>query len=181
MAEDIIRKYRDLIEDYPPEDLEKKGKIPDPLGQGMKGIGLFGLKVPEVCGGAGLSPTGYLSVLQAIARTDMALAPTLTAHLSIGIKGILLYRTQEQKEKYLPPAASGEMIFAYALTEPRIGSDARHIETTATLSDDGSHSVLNGRKTCITNGNYAGGLTVFDSILEDGPAGPGNEGKGNGP
>jgi acyl-CoA dehydrogenase family protein 9 len=168
-AEDIIRKYRDLIEDYPPEDLEKKGKIPDSLWRGMKEIGLFGLNVPEVYGGAGLSLTGYLSVLQAMARTDMALAITPTAHLSIGIKGILLYGTQEQKEKYLPPAASGELIFAYALTEPRIGSDARHIEMTATLSGDGSHYVLNGQKAYITNGNYAGGLTVFAQMDEEQP------------
>jgi acyl-CoA dehydrogenase family protein 9 len=91
----------------------------------------------------------------------MSLGILALAHLSIGIKGILLFGNEEQKRKYLVPAASGEMIFSYALTEPQTGSDARNIQTAATVSEDGSHYILNGIKTYITNANYAGGLTVF--------------------
>jgi acyl-CoA dehydrogenase family protein 9 len=94
----------------------------------------------------------------------MSLGILALAHLSIGIKGIVLFGNEEQKRKYLVPAASGEMIFSYALTEPRTGSDAQNIETSAILSEDGNHYVLNGTKTYITNANYAGGLTVFAQL-----------------
>ncbi len=77
------------------------------------------------------------------------------------MKGIELFGDEAQKQKYLIPAASGKMIFSYALTEPRIGSDAQHIETRAERSPDGQHYLLNGQKTYITNANYAGALTVF--------------------
>ena len=100
----------------------------------------------------------------------MSLGILALAHLSIGIKGIVLFGNAEQKRKYLVPAASGEMIFSYALTEPQTGSDAQNIETVATLSEDGKHYILNGTKTYITNANYAGGLTVFAQLD---PARPG--------
>ena len=104
-----------------------------------------------------------------MARTDMALALTPTAHLSIGIKGILLFGTEQQKATYLTQAAIGEMIFAYALTEPSVGSDAQHIQTRAALSGDGSHYILNGQKTYITNGGFAGGFTVFAQMDPEKP------------
>ena len=95
----------------------------------------------------------------------MSLGILALAHLSIGIKGIVLFGNEKQKHKYLVPAASGEMIFSYALTEPQTGSDARNIQTVATVSEDGSHFILNGSKTYITNANYAGGLTVFAQLV----------------
>jgi acyl-CoA dehydrogenase family protein 9 len=160
-AEEIIGHYRELIKGFPPLKLEKDGSIPEQLMEGLKKIGLFGLNIPEKYGGVGLGLGGYLSVLRTMSRTDMALALTPTAHLSIGIKGIILFGDEHQKEKYLTRAASGDMIFAYALTEPGTGSDAQHIQTTAELSEDGRYYILNGQKTYITNGGFAGGLTVF--------------------
>lgn len=168
-AEDVISRYRELIKNYPPAKLEKEGSIPEELMDGLKEIGLFGLNIPEEYGGVGLGLAGYLSVLRAIARTDMALALTPTAHLSIGLKGIILFGTEQQKRKYLTQAATGEMIFAYALTEPGTGSDAQHIQTTATLSEDGTHYILNGQKTYITNGGFAGGLTAFAQLDPEKP------------
>jgi len=168
-AADIIKSYRELIADYPPAVLEKAGFIPDKLMEGLKRIGIFGLNIPVEYKGVGLGLAGYLSVLEAMARTDMALALTPTAHLSIGLKGILLFGNEQQKEKYLTQAASGDMIFAYALTEPETGSDARHIQTTATLSGDGGHYILSGQKTYITNGGFAGGLTVFAQMDPEKP------------
>ena len=168
-AEQVIQRYRELIKDYSPAALEKEGTIPEHLWEGLKGIGLFGLNIPETYGGVGLSLNGYLSVLAAIARTDMALALTPTAHLSIGLKGILLFGNKDQKVKYLTQAASGEMIFAYVLTEPKTGSDAQHIETRAELSEDKKHYILNGQKTYITNGGFAGGLTVFAQMDPEHP------------
>ncbi|MFW6055252.1 MAG: acyl-CoA dehydrogenase family protein, partial [Thermodesulfobacteriota bacterium] len=86
------------------------------------------------------------------------------AHLSIGVKGLLLFGSKEQKERYLPGAASGSLIFAFALTEPGIGSDAKNIQTTARLSEDGGFYRLNGTKTYITNANYARAITVFARV-----------------
>ncbi len=160
-TERILQKYEELIREFPPAALEEEGGLPDSLRQGLAGIGIFGLNIPKEYGGVGLSTAQYLKVLETMARGDMALAIIPTAHLSIGLKGILLFGSETLKKKYLPLAASGEMIFAYALTEPAIGSDAQHIETRAELTPDGKHYVLNGHKTFITNGGYAGGLTVF--------------------
>jgi acyl-CoA dehydrogenase family protein 9 len=157
----LIDGFRELIKDYPAAALEKTGSVPEELWRGLKELGIFGLNIPKEYGGQGLSPSRYLLVLQALADFDLALAIIPTAHLSIGVKGILLFGSDEQKERYLPRAASGEMLFAYALTEPETGSDAQHIATTATLSADGESYILDGRKSYITNGGYAGGLTVF--------------------
>jgi len=165
----ILEAYRALIRGQSPGELERLGRIPDWLWKGMKEIGLFGLNIPEHYGGKGLSLRGYLRIIEEMARTDLALAIIPTAHLSIGIKGILLFGNNDQKRRYLPRAASGEMIFAYALTEPGVGSDAQHIETSAELSEDGTCYILNGTKTYITNGGYAGAFTVFARMKGEHP------------
>jgi len=165
----ILYDYEQLIEEFSPAALEEGGVLPEGLREELAGIGIFGLNIPEVYGGAGLSTAQYLRVLETMARRDLALAIIPTAHLSIGLKGILLFGSEALKKKYLPKAASGVMIFAYALTEPSFGSDAQHIETRAELASDGSHYVLNGQKTFITNGGYAGGLTVFARLDPDRP------------
>ena len=163
-TETILYDYLELIKEYSPEELEKEGKVPAQLWDGLKKIGLFGLNIPKRYGGVGLPLRQYLRVLETMARKDMALAIIPTAHLSIGLKGIILFGNEKQKKQYLTKAATGEMIFAYALTEPNKGSDAQHIETKAELSEDGTHYILNGQKTYITNGGYAGGLTVFAQL-----------------
>ena len=159
--------YRRALEGTTPATLEKEGSLPKAVLKSLKASGIFGLTIPKEYGGLGFTLKEYLRVVEEAAADDMALVLIPLAHLSIGMKGILLFGNEEQKRRYLTPAASGEMIFAYCLTEPKHGSDAQHIETTAVLSDDGSHYILNGGKTYITNGNYAGGLTVFARI-EDG-------------
>ncbi len=165
----IIDQYRSLIANYSPSELEKAGSVPDELLQGLRDIGIFGLNIPKSYGGQGLSLNDYLKVIEDIARTDMSLAIIPTAHLSIGVKGILLFGTEAQKGKYLSQAASGSMIFAYALTEPKTGSDAQHIETKAKLSTDGRYYILNGLKTYITNGGYADGIVTFAQMDPDKP------------
>ena len=160
----FVQRYLEIVADYRPLDLEKDSRIPDALMASFRDLGIFGLTIPEAYGGLGFSTTEYLMVVEAMAKSDMALVLIPLAHLSIGLKGIVLFASEEQKQRYLPPAASGEMVFAYALTEPKTGSDAQHIETVARLSEDGSHYVLNGGKTYITNGNYAGAMTVFAQL-----------------
>lgn len=167
-ARALVQKYRELLQKFPVASLEQAGKIPPEMLSEMKKAGFFGISVPEEHGGLGFSLFEYLKVIEEVSRIDMSPALVFVAHLSIGIRGIELFGTPEQRKKYLPPAASGEMIFSYALTEPLTGSDAKSITTRADVSPDGSHYILNGTKTYITNANYAGGLTVFARLNEPG-------------
>jgi acyl-CoA dehydrogenase family protein 9 len=161
---EVIAKFAELSGQYPPQVLEQAGAVPEELLRKLGAIGFFGLTIPSAYGGLGLSLRQYLEVVEEMSSRDLALALLSLAHLSIGMKGIVLFGTEEQKRQYLPRAASGEMIFSYALTEPKTGSDAKNIETVALLSEDGTHYLLNGQKTYITNANYAGGLTVFAQL-----------------
>ncbi len=169
-AREILERYREVIRQWPPEKLEEEKRVPPELLAAFGQIGLFGLTVPEPYGGLGLGLSQYLWIVEEMARIDLAPALVALAHLSIGLKGLLLYGNPEQKQKYLPAAASGAMVFAYALTEPETGSDARNIQTRADLSRDEAFYVLNGHKTYITNANYAGAFTVFAQLD---PARPG--------
>lgn len=153
--------------------IDKEHKIPDDVLAGMKELGLFGLIIPEEYGGLGLSATGYARVIQELAAHDASLAVTVGAHQSIGLKGILLFGTEQQKKKYLPKLATGEWVAGFALTEPEAGSDAASIRTRAEPTDDGNHYILNGSKIWITNGTFANVFTVFartsDPDREDKP------------
>jgi len=166
---EFLQNYEQLTSDYPADELEAHGSIPEAAMQRLKKMGFFGLNIPAEYGGVGLSLWQYLKLVEAISAQNMALGFASLAHLSIGTKGILLFGSREQKRRYLPRAASGEMIFSYALTEPETGSDAKNIQTAAELSSDGRHYILNGRKTYITNANYAQGLTVFAQLDPDRP------------
>ena len=139
--------------------IDRDHTIGEPVIQGLKDLGLFGLLIPQEHGGVGLSVTGYARIMQEVAALDSSLAVMLGAHQSIGLKGLLLFGTEEQKKKYLPKLATGEMIAAFALTEPGAGSDAAAIQTRAEASGDGF--ILNGSKIWITNGGYADLFTVF--------------------
>jgi acyl-CoA dehydrogenase family protein 9 len=166
---DITQKYQQIVREYPPADIEELGRVPAEVIRLMSGNGFFGLTIPTAYGGVGLNTREYLKVVEEIAGLDLSVALVSLAHLSIGVKGVVLFGSETQKEKYLRPAASGEMIFSYALTEPLIGSDAKHITTRAELSEDGGHYLLNGQKTYITNANYAGAMTVFAQLDPDKP------------
>jgi acyl-CoA dehydrogenase family protein 9 len=160
----ILERYRDILKDYPPAELEARGSLPAGLLQAMREGGFFGLSIETRYGGQGLNLGEYLKVVEEMVKLDISIAITFLAHLSIGIKAVQLFGAEDQKQKFLTPAASGQMIFAYALSEPHAGSDVRHIETTALASPDGAHYLLNGRKAYITNANYAGGMTVFAQL-----------------
>jgi acyl-CoA dehydrogenase family member 9 len=165
----VIRRFQEINSEFPAAKLDEMGTIPEAAMERLKEIGFFGLNIPTAYGGMGLNLQQYLKVTEEIVARNISLGFTALAHLSIGIKGILVFGTAAQKEKYLKPAATGEMIFSYALTEPRHGSDAKNIETTAVLSADGQHYILNGQKSYITNANYAGGLTVFAQMNPSAP------------
>ena len=128
--------------------------------QGLRDLGLFGLIIPEEFGGLGLSNAGYARVLSQSSTHDSSVSLTIGAHSSIGMKGILLFGNAEQKARYLPKLASGEMIAAFCLTESGAGSDAASIRTQAVKNADESWT-LNGEKIWITNGGIADLYTVF--------------------
>lgn len=141
--------------------IDREHHIPDEVIEGMKELGLFGMLIDARYGGIGLSSTSYARVTEEIGGLDASLAVTLGAHQSIGLKALLLFGTDAQKERYLPSLATGEKVAAFALTEPSAGSDAAAIKTRAELSADGTHYVLNGSKIWITNGGFADVFTVF--------------------
>ena len=138
---------------------DREGELPTAFIDELKQFGLFSLVIPEQFGGMGLSATGYSRTLQEAAKYDASVTITVGAHSSIGMRGLLLFGTEAQKQKYLPKLATGELMAAFCLTEPGAGSDAASITTTAVK--EGDHWVLNGNKLWITNGGIAQFYTVF--------------------
>ena len=163
---DAVRKYLSTID---AAKLDRAGEMPSDVLQTLRELGLFGLIVPQEYGGIGLSNTGYARIMEEVASWDASIAVTIGAHSSIGFKGLLLFGTREQKERWLPRLATGETIAAFCLTEPGSGSDAFSIRTRAEKSADGSHYVLNGEKIWITNGGIADFFTVFAKTTPDTP------------
>lgn len=139
---------------------DKEGAQPEEYIQSLREAGFFGLIIPEEYGGIALSNAGYSRILQQTTRYDGSTSLTIGAHSSIGMKGLLLFGTDEQKSRYLPKLATGEMVASFCLTEPGSGSDAASIKTSAQKNADGSWT-LTGEKIWITNGAFADFFTVF--------------------
>ncbi len=147
-------------ENYDPSEADEQAAFPEGTLEALAELGIFGLNVPEEYGGLGLSQTAYARVYEAISSIDGSLPVTVGGHSSIGIKGLLLYGTEEQKRNYLPDLASGKKLAAFALTEPGAGSDVSAILTRAVRQPDGTW-LLNGQKQWITNGGVADFFTIF--------------------
>ena len=129
-------------------------------------LDLLRLEIPPAYGGLGLDLISASYVGEQIA-INPSFGGSLGAHTSIGTLPLVYFGTEEQKARYLPRLASGELIGAYALTEPQSGSDALAARTTATLSADGRHYELNGQKMWITNGGFADLFTIFAKVGGD--------------
>jgi acyl-CoA dehydrogenase family protein 9 len=158
----ILATLRKFAADYiDVEKFDRESKMPDDVIKGWKELGFFGIIIPEKYGGYGLNTTSYVRILEEVGNVDGSTALLLGAHQSIGLKGLLLFGTEEQKEKYLPQLATGEMIAAYALTEPGAGSDAAGISTRAVRDEKRGVYILNGSKMWITNGGIADFFTLF--------------------
>lgn len=129
-------------------------------------LGLLGGDVPEAYGGLGLDKISTTIVTEKFARAR-SFSLTYGAHVGIGTLPIVFFGTEAQKKKYLPDLAAGKKIAAYALTEPGSGSDALGAKTTATLSPDGTHYILNGEKQWITNAGFADVFVVYAKVDGD--------------
>lgn len=129
-------------------------------------LGLLGLSIPEIYGGF---EQPFLSIMKANEALGSAYSYSVAimAHTGIGTLPILYYGNEDQKSRYIPQLASGELMAAYCLTEPGAGSDANSGRTKAVLSEDGKHYILNGQKMWITNGGFADIQTVFAKIDND--------------
>ncbi len=138
--------------EFPLENIRKMGEL-----------GLMGIEVPESYGGSGLDTIGYVLAMIEISAADAAHGTIMSVNNSLFCNGILKYGSEEQKRKFVHAIASGEHIGAYALTEPQSGSDASTMKSRAVLADDGSHYVINARKSWITSGPHARYLVLFAS------------------
>ena len=142
-------------------------EIPQSIVDEMKQLGLFGLAVPEEYGGLGLDMETECLVALELGRTSPAFRSVAGTNIGIGSQGLVLFGTEEQKEKWLPGIASGDLIASFALTEPEAGSDAGSLKTKAVR--DGDNYVLNGAKRYITNANKADVFTVMARTDPDMP------------
>jgi len=133
--------------------------VPESIVAEMKALGLFGLSIPEAYGGLGLTMEEEVAIAFELGRTSPAFRSLLGTNNGIGSQGLVFDGTPEQKARYLPRLASGELIASFALTEPGSGSDAASLSTAARR--DGDHYVLNGTKRYITNAPEAGIFTVM--------------------
>ena len=133
--------------------------VPDHIVDEMKALGLFGLSIPEAYGGLDLSMEDECLVAIEVGRASPAFRSAFGTNVGIGSQGLVMFGTPEQKAKWLPGIASGEIITSFALTEPEAGSDSAAVRTTARL--DGDAYVLNGTKRYITNAAKAGLFTVM--------------------
>ncbi len=161
-----VRLMRDTVRRFVKNDLEpisqqveEEGKIPEPVVQKMRDLGLFGLAIPEEYEGMGLNTLGECVLNEELGRVNVAFRSRFGTNNGIGSQGILIDGTPEQKTKYLPRIASGEWTAAFALTEPNAGSDAANIQTKA--QKKGDVYLLNGLKHFITNGDIADVVTVM--------------------
>ncbi len=139
--------------------IDEQEEVPRSLIDKMKDLGFFGVVFPEEYGGGGFGEIGYCVLLEEISRACASTAVVVGGHESLAGMAIFLHGSEEQKRCWIPKMAAGEVLGAYALTEPGAGSDAGAIATTAVPADGGY--VLNGNKTFITNGNLADALVVF--------------------
>jgi acyl-CoA dehydrogenase len=168
MLRDTIRRFVDRELEPISERVEEEDRIPDGVVARMAELGLFGLAIPQEYGGQGLSVVGQCLANEELSRTNACFRTRIGTNNGIGSMGILLAGTEEQKRKFLPALASGEMVGAFALTEANAGSDASRIETTAVRK--GNRYIVNGTKLFITNGDIAGVFTVM--ALTDKAKGP---------
>ena len=134
-------------------------KVPDAIVQEMRDLGLFGISIPEEYGGLDLSMEDECLVVFELGRASPAFRSEIGTNVGIGSQGLVMFGTDEQKAKWLPGVASGEVVTSFALTEPEAGSDSASVQTRAIL--DGDAYVLNGSKRYITNAAKAGLFTVM--------------------
>lgn len=141
------------------KEIDETERFPTETVQKMAEMGMMGLPIPEELGGSGVDQLGYVLAVEELSKVCATTGIILSAHTSLCCWPIMTFGTEEQKEKYLKPLASGQKLGAFALTEPSAGTDASMQKSTAVL--DGDHYILNGNKVFITNAGAADVFIVF--------------------
>ncbi len=154
------------------EKYDHEDSFPEPIVEQMKELGLFGITIPEEYGGLGLDLTTYTMVVQELSRGWISISGIINTHF-IGSYLLMKFGTDEQKQKYLPRMATGEIRAAFSLSEPELGSDVQAIKTAARKVDDGSYEI-NGQKMWVTNGLRS--ALVFTLVKTDPAADPRHRG-----
>ena len=162
MHADMIQMYREFAQQQVKPiaaEIDKTERFPEENVAAMGEMGLLGIPFPEEYGGAGMDNLSYAQCVEELSKVCASTGVIVSAHTSLCATPIYLFGTEEQKQKYLVPLASGEKLGAFGLTEPGAGTDASGQKTTAVL--DGDHYVLNGSKIFITNAGPAETYVVF--------------------
>jgi alkylation response protein AidB-like acyl-CoA dehydrogenase len=150
------------------EEYDHEDKFPEPIVEQMKELGLFGVTIPEEYGGMGLDLTTYAMIVEELSRGWISISGVVNTHF-IGSYLLMKFGTDEQKDKFLPKMATGEIRAAFSLSEPEVGSDVQGIKSTAKQTDDGDWEI-NGQKMWVTNGLLSG--LVFVLVKTDTKADP---------
>jgi alkylation response protein AidB-like acyl-CoA dehydrogenase len=164
---EMVRQFADNEIIPHAEEYDHEDKFPEPIVEQMKELGLFGVTIPEEYGGMGLDLTTYAMIVEELSRGWISISGVVNTHF-IGSYLLLKFGTHEQKEKYLPRMATGEIRGAFSLSEPEVGSDVQGIKSTATRVDGGWE--INGQKMWVTNGLRSG--LVFVLVKTDPKADP---------
>jgi alkylation response protein AidB-like acyl-CoA dehydrogenase len=164
---EMVRQFADneilpVAEEYDHED-----KFPEPIVEQMKELGLFGVTIPEEYGGMGLDLATYALIVEELSRGWISISGVVNTHF-IGSYLLMKFGTDEQKQKYLPDMATGQLRAAFSLSEPEVGSDVQGIKSTAKQTDGGWE--INGQKMWVTNGLRSG--LVFVLVKTDTKADP---------
>ena len=138
---------------------DESGEFPHETIKKMGEMGFMGIEVPEEYGGAGMDTLAYVLAMEEISKVDASHAVIMSVNNSLYCHGLLKFGTEEQKQKFLRPVASGASVGAYSLTEPMSGSDAGNMRSRA--ERDGEYYILNGRKSWVTSGPVADYIVVF--------------------
>jgi alkylation response protein AidB-like acyl-CoA dehydrogenase len=154
------------------EHYDANDEYPEPIVEQMKELGLFGVTIPEEYGGMGLDLTTYVMIVEELSRGWISISGVINTHF-IGSYLLQKYGNEEQKQKYLPRMATGEIRAAFSLSEPELGSDVQAIKTSARKLDDGTYEI-NGQKMWVTNGLMSS--LVFVLVKTDPDAQPRHRG-----
>jgi alkylation response protein AidB-like acyl-CoA dehydrogenase len=165
---EMVRQFADEQIIPNAEHYDHEDEFPEPIVEKMKELGLFGVTIPEEYGGLGLDLTTYAMIVEELSRGWISISGIVNTHF-IGSYLLMKFGTDEQKEKYLPRMATGEIRAAFSLSEPELGSDVQAIKTSATKGDDGTYEI-NGQKMWVTNGLLSG--LVFVLVKTDKEADP---------
>jgi alkylation response protein AidB-like acyl-CoA dehydrogenase len=142
-------------------EFDESGEFPSKTIKKMGTLGLMGIEVPEEYGGAGLDTIAYVLALEEVSKADAAHGTIMSVNNSLFCHGLIKFGTEDQKQRFLTPAASGQAVGAYSLTEPMSGSDAGTMRTRAALNEAGTHYILNGLKSWVSSAPVADFIVTF--------------------